>query len=1260
MDNDSAGDVPRADWTQPDSFYQQMQAPDSRNWHRISADEFYQQSRAPDSRDWHHMSAEEFHKLGRRKYNNTTGYTPEALASMPPPHHPDKVADDNSSDGSEPGFTPPSSVEYKSPPSDKRTPEGAHPRYTMDKASHAFEINDQVSKIKLRPEHVSLHAAAFEEELNKCETALRSITSSLPNANSYQAELESRKAFLHNRYEMAKVGFFVPPELSGCAVVPPGIDSEAAMSSGEGSVSRGTATSSSNPPVVESKDGRPAQTLTSHPVQAESRTLQELMKADFYSLTKAEKARVLLPLLTKSYPTTGESPHSGAFQHPEDATSLENQVWSTQNPFFKAKVPIYQDHPRRKSSPKAFADALHEISKGTNRKFSALPRPIRQGGFNRSLNHVTTDSSADQIEMTLRGASPKLRTLDQKLNDLKNFNDDGNLSSSVPTDSIPNPTQDVRTQDCGESENNRDDRAEQPKDHAFRRPHVVNDEVLAARIARNFEYAKGLTSSLHNPDALDPAHSVADPELSKMLSKMSVREDRGRDGPEPDQDTPVWFEELLRDEDDEVYVRDPSSSPWQSRKQSGSDVHWGSQGHVQSFTLRGYPKSTAVPFSNSYGLSRDELEFVLAEVEAGRGVPAHLYEMFLEQPEIVFDQCKTPFIPESLNQLKKIIAKNLEPGSTTVKPLDLINKKVTKSLEPVSTKDDLTHQRVARHLKWNKESQPKAFMPLSSFDSIVRDSTKSSEGRSEHVYESFTVKSQSVLHRATVDDEASARSDSIADDISSVSAQEMTGFDHSDGSESGSFKNSFSPCDSCGSIDAFEDLNGNGCMSCGHYTERRVMPREQTSKAYRGQEAAPKIAAASFSRSLDQTWGQQSMPKTSANDSWGGARPFWDTPIQLVDCNGWSKPWAGSYDVACGDCGSQVQHDYNCVACHDCGLKWCASAPKPNTGNAGDGWAAMSRDAMNRDSVNRGDVWDANPIPDLDHLLANKAEEPLPTCEDRSKTSEPVQQDRKLTKKEKKQLKKTKQSKNKKKKQPKATISEDLCGDADQDDPYKPAAKVDTSTFDPWDAGGEDGSDAACGGEHCWGGNADINANQGTHGTGNDRVACSANHHAYECWVAGHCVRDSSVDAWGSGQSRKASPVPSERAFNTTPKPADSAPKKYTVTYWATVECGDQTIHIPIDDNNISGPEKTVLEGPAKKMWKWVQYKGLGGKVGLQDAFDLANDLHGDDEKEVTGSNLWSSPPPSLRRSPSPARTGQHEAWCGGCRAPGGWCVCED
>jgi hypothetical protein len=1097
MKNDTAGDGPHGGWDQ------QTQ----------SLDYAY---------DWHTMSARESHKEARHEYDNTTNLTPEALASMPPPSRSDKVdkvADDNSNDGSEPIYTPPGSIECKSPPFGKRRPEVDHPKQTTVEASCAVETFDQLHKLIIRPDHVSLHAVAIKKELKKCEAALSNIASSLPNANSYQAELEDRWAFLYNRYKIVKAGYFVPSKRTVDTVLRFGADSKGAKASVETSIGRGTATSSAAPLVDESKDGRPAKSFTSPPVQTEPRTLEELTEANFYSLTKTEKARVLLPLLTKVYPATGDSPHPSAAQHPEDVASLEDQFGSNHTPSFEPSISLYKVHTRPKSSPKAFNNVLHKISKGTDCRAPALPHPVHRGGYNRPSNDVATSSSSDRIEMTLQGASSKLRTLDQKLNDLKNFNDDGNLNSPVPADSVSILSKNVRTQIPSQFENNRGARAEQLQDYALYRPYVVDDEMLSARIVRQFEHAKGMTPSMHNSDAFDPAHFVTDPELSKLLSKMSDREDTGGSVQGSDQDKPDWFEGLVQDEDDEVYIGNPSSSPWQSQNQGDSDAHWGGQGH--------------------------------------------------------------------------------HAGGESSGP--------------------------ARHLKSVKESQPGRFVPCSPATQMQRAS------QSERVPEGFAEKPQHDSRRQLIDDQANARSDSTTRHVSSAYDQEVTDFGHSDGCNSGGFKNPFWSCDSCRSIYTFEDPNGSGCMSCGFYTERSIASREWARELHRGRDAVPEEAAAI------------APPKVFADDGW--APPVhWDIlSVQRAEGDGWGTPrWGAPPVPRAGD------DDWATPLVQD-------SDTTGDGENSVGGWTATNRDA----------VWHTDSIADEDRLLANMAEDSLRMCEERSELLEPVQLERKLAKKEKKRLlktkkqpKETKQSKNKKNKHAKAAVSKDFAA-AKQGLSHKPAAKLESSLFDS-DAFGLAGgdNDTARRDKDCREGTANIDAKFGTDGEGRHPRVCTEDKIS-GCWGGDRLY---SADTWGSNQSRKGIPIPSDRAFDITPKPCASTPKNYTITYWATAECGDQIIHIPIDDNNISGPEKTVLEGPAKKVWKWVREKGLGGKVGLQDAFDLANDLHGDDKKEVAGSNPWSksSPPPSLRRSPSPARTEQYLGQCHGCDEPGGWWVCED
>ncbi|KAI4949410.1 hypothetical protein J4E91_005149 [Alternaria rosae] len=98
--------------------------------------------------------------------------------------------------------------------------------------------------------------------------------------------------------------------------------------------------------------------------------------------------------------------------------------------------------------------------------------------------------------------------------------------------------------------------------------------------------------------------------------------------------------------------------------------------------------------------------------------------------------------------------------------------------------------------------------------------------------------------------------------------------------------------------------------------------------------------------------------------------------------------------------------------------------------------------------------------------------------------------------------------------------------------------------------------------------------------------------------------QSSGDDAWASIGNRDDP--------NNAPEPEAPASTDYTVTYWVTVEAGDKTIHIPVDSSNVSGPEKEIIDGSIgmKKIWKWAQEKGLSDKISLQDAFDLAKDMH--------------------------------------------------
>lgn len=93
---------------------------------------------------------------------------------------------------------------------------------------------------------------------------------------------------------------------------------------------------------------------------------------------------------------------------------------------------------------------------------------------------------------------------------------------------------------------------------------------------------------------------------------------------------------------------------------------------------------------------------------------------------------------------------------------------------------------------------------------------------------------------------------------------------------------------------------------------------------------------------------------------------------------------------------------------------------------------------------------------------------------------------------------------------------------------------------------------------------------------------------------------------------------------NDTESPSQTEPgafPAYAVTYWVTIESGDEQIHVPIESMNVSGPEKSIVDGSMAKVWRWVHDKGLNDKIDLQDAFDLAQSMHKtDDVKEPSQS----------------------------------------
>jgi hypothetical protein len=1171
----------------------------------------------------------------------------------------------DSSNGFEPVYTPPSSNEYNSPPANKRRPEVSQPRNTMARATKAFEITNEFRNLSIRHEQVSRDAAAVEQELEECEAALRSIPSSLPNANSYRADLQDRLAFLRNRYETAKDKYL---ERLDYTVRSPGIDLEEPLSSDETYASHGAATFSANKPAGESKDGRPTKTFTSPPAQTELRTLEELRRVNFYTLTKEEKARVLLPLLTKTHPETGNLSRPGPSQHPEEVASLKDQVGSRQAASSKAGESTSQGYARHKSSPKAFTDVLHEISK---RSVGTVP------GSSHAIPHLSPSTqfsslhkTSARIEKALQSPSPKLRAFDQTLNDLKKFSVNFRLTTPVPADLISILSKTGRTHNRVQPKLNRDNRDEEPRDDALHPPYVMDDEVISARLAEYLKHAKEMQSTLHDPNAFDRPYVVDDPELSEMLSKVSFREGASRNGQVPDEDKPDWFEGLVQDGDDEVYVGDPSSSPWQSQKQSDSDAHGGGQSHcasrVPSILGRSF-RPAAEPISKAPKPSEDEA-FKFGDI------PAPLLGSLLQQPATVLAQNRTPLLTQSLHRLNSVVAQVLEPKSTILQPLDRVHKMLTEGLEQGSVNNEVTSARLARHLESNTTRQPEPFVPLSSIDHSVRDSTKFSDGRSEQVSDGFAETPQRHPRWMDFNTTPSVHSGSTAKRVSSNSAQEMTNSNHRDSSEADSAAAS-SRCDSCGSTDVDFDAYGVYCGACGIYTEQPMMSHERVGNDYR-------------EKTGTSGWGAP-LASGDSNCSWG------PTTHKSADS---AAPWAGTWSVrdsVTDDCGGWSERD---------------------AGEVGDGWGAPSlvdaSEPVDQDNVRSPHVWTMEQDEDLlDQkarfpmrswariaddigLLTCMIKDPAYVCEVRFELLKSEQQERKLTKKEKKQLPKQKkqpkevkqtnakkQPKQKKQRKDKKEVEEkqyieahsgDVADTATHDTWFSSDAKDTVFEFDPPDMPKSfwyNGNSARAG-KDCWEGsvNADEKLSKGS--VGNDIFACTKQGHAHECWMAGYCVRKGNFDTWGQGpKSRQSSPAPSGRAFCTTSKPAEPVPNNYTVTYWATVECDDQTIHIPIDDNNISGPEKTILNGPAKKVWKWVQEKGLGGKVGLQDAFDLAQDLYGDDKEDACAAcPPKSAPAPSLCEFRSPAtaerfippdyESAEVGHLCWGCGEPRGWCTC--
>jgi hypothetical protein len=109
-----------------------------------------------------------------------------------------------------------------------------------------------------------------------------------------------------------------------------------------------------------------------------------------------------------------------------------------------------------------------------------------------------------------------------------------------------------------------------------------------------------------------------------------------------------------------------------------------------------------------------------------------------------------------------------------------------------------------------------------------------------------------------------------------------------------------------------------------------------------------------------------------------------------------------------------------------------------------------------------------------------------------------------------------------------------------------------------------------------------------------------------ECACNAGWFAESSAGGWGD-----CSQLSDQKAPEFMPQP--DASRCISYQYWATIESEGSEIKIPIDSDSVSGLEKTIATKDLPKVWKWVHDKGLGDKVGLQDAFDLARSIHKND-----------------------------------------------
>jgi hypothetical protein len=1084
---------------------------------------------------------------------------------MPPPPHSDPVADDQSTDGSEPVYTPPSSDGYTSSPSDKHGPELTPSTGRITQLSQIFGVNDNTPYSRVGPEDAAQYAAAIKTTIDTFHAILNSTQSCSTNTENLQDYLEGHLEHLYYRYDIARHSNGVPCQYLGHngSLLPGFKCKTSAISPVETTV-----TSSVKVPVVEDNNGRSTETFTSSPVQTQKRSTEELKNTNFFSLNLEEKARILLPLLKKVHPVTMEPLHLRA-SYPGGATLLENQFGTSQGTSSVTKDQMYGGKAHVKSPTEALDDIPYKMFERIVEMMPEPSGPITAGSPSTAfspIHKMSTSHDLDGIERTLKGASPKLTTFEKVCTQMR---DQWNMDQDVSDKQQQTPASSMR-------------------------------------------------------DDLEVSDGV-----SSQLAEMSLGDYLSGDDQGPDQERPDWLEDLLRDEDDEVYIGDPPGSPWQSQKQSDCADNWGDQGRYASTEAlaRAFDTATAAAWSHPFAPSENGGPEFLNKKNATHS--PHPKEASWSRTKYAAEQeFSTHFFNAFFEQSAALLVQGKELPSKS-QTFNFINKKRAERSEQLPSTEDMASKRIASEhcARPFKHAVKLPYVPLSSISDMAPQTTNRGEDQPEHMSDDPTNQPHHDLSGEDVQIQVSDCNKSVAECGSSWSAQETAGFDHRGDSDIGSAKDPFSRCDSCDSREVSVDRYGVDCNTCGIYTER-PNPRHAISHEQVSQEKDTVSNKAAI------------LPAVSSNLA-GGSNPLPTTSVNY----GYGAP--------------SLVHSLN-------------------TADLAGGWNTAAPSALNNDQV-----WTKKQDQDLLcqkafypmrpwAQIADKVGLPPSMCRERFKVIRPEQSKPKLTKKQKQELKK--------KQCHKAFVPKTIAGIAKQDT-CPNSDVIDASEICRDIFGNFEGyNDAAFGGvnntipeqDDCWGSIASVSENPGT---GDDTWGLADTSRCDYGWPNTRIVEDDNVcgngggveeggcDDRGLGDSHPGlcSPSLTERVFGTKSTPVNPASKNYIVTYWATVECDDQIIHIPIDNNNISGPEKIILDGPARKVWKWIQEKGFSGKFGLQDAFDLAKDLHSDDEEEASNSCPLPKPlyPPGFSRTPSPLPTGQYENWCNGCGEVSEYCGCK-